>query len=245
MLNDTKLKREIINNPTAEYILDNLSPVYGDGYVALNLINNLGLRMGNLIDLCKDLSKEGSPITATWSLDIWEDSLGLARNTSLSIDERRRRIMNLKVSRFSSNPYKLKRIIKDFAGLDAEIIENTARYTFTIKIFFDSNTNRIDLDEAFNEINKVKHSHIIYNVQLFTEVEQKIYYGMYAQKAKKHTIFPARPQDKNINLNVYFGGTVARKKVVRKLRGINVFIEENDKRYEVTGPGGEILDYER
>lgn len=78
-----------------------------------------------------------------------------------------------------------------------------------------------------------------------TFAKHKIYYGMYAQKLKKHTIFPAKPQDKNIDLNVYFGGTVARKKVIRKLRVINIFIEENNKRYEVTGPGGEILDYER
>lgn len=163
MLNDTKLKRQIIDNPTAEYILDNLSPVYGGGYVALHMINKLGLRMGNLIKLCQDLSKEGSPITATWSLDIWEDSLGLARDPELTIEQRRKRILSLKVSRFSSNPYKLKKIIKDFAGLDAEILENTARYTFTIKILFDNSRKLIDLNRAFAEIDAVKHAHIIYN----------------------------------------------------------------------------------
>lgn len=108
----------------------------------------------------------------------------------------------------------------------------------------DSFKNKQHADSFFKALWAIKNTRSWLEALVFIK-KHKIYYGMYAQKAKKHTIFPAKPQDKNLDLNVYFGGTVARKKVVRKLRVINIFIEENNKRYEVTGPGGEILDYER
>lgn len=158
------------------------------------------------------------------------DSLG-------NVDERIAKIITKMRGKRTTTESVILEICRLF-GFEATFEENYKHYSFIIgtKNFRLSNA-------AIKAIGEIKPAHL--GIILKILFEQKIYYGMYAQKAKKHTIFPARPQDKNINLNVYFGGAVARKKVIRKLRGINVFIGENNKRYEVTGPGGEILDYER
>lgn len=244
MLYDTELKKKIITNKTAEYIVDNLSPVYGEDYVGLNIINTMGVRLGDLIKFITQLGYEGTPFKATWSLDYWEDSLDLPRDPKLNTQQRRDRIINYRLTRFSSNPWKLNKIIKDFTGQDNEIIENTDEYTFSIAIEMLDGLDFKKLIAALEEINSVKPAHIIY--KLILRARQAIYYGLADQRRHKVTIYPNEAEDQTVVQPLYFAAGYYAKKIKTKDLPIEVWIlDEYGMQAEVTGYGGERLKYDR
>lgn len=178
-----------------------------------------------------------------YGISRYEKMLGIEPEREEGLNERRKRVYllwNRKIKWTHRTLIEWMNAAVGEGNYDMNILYNEYGIEFSFFVFknFSSNTRWLA-----KQLRKIIPANLWIRFRIVNL--HKIYYGMYAQKLKKHTIFPAKPQDKNIDLNVYFGGTVARKKVVRKLRVINIFIEENKNRYEVTGPGGEILDYER
>lgn len=242
MLYDTDLKKKIITNKTAEYIVDNLSPVYGEDYVGLNIINTMGVRLGDLIRFITQLGYEGTPFKATWSLDYWEDSLDLPRDPKLNTQQRRDRIINYRLTRFSSNPWKLNKIIKDFTGQNSEIIENTDEYTFSIAVEMLDGLDFNKLIAALEEMNSVKPAHIIY--KLILRARQAIYYGLADQRRHKVTIYPNEAEDQSWPLPVFYAAGTYAKRIRTKDIPIEVWrYDDYGLEQEVSGHGGERLKY--
>lgn len=242
MLYDTELKKKIITNKTAEYIVDNLSPVYGEDYVGLNIINTMGVRLGDLIKFITQLGYEGTPFRATWSLDYWEDSLDLPRDPKLNTQQRRDRIINYRLTKFSSNPWKLNKIIKDFTGKDSEIIENTDEYTFSIAVEMLGGLSLDKLIEALEEINSVKPAHIVY--KLILRSRQAIYYGLAEQRRHKVTIYPNEAEDQRWHLPLFYAAGTYAKRIRTKDIPFEVWrYDDYGLEQEVSGHGGERLKY--
>ena len=73
--------------------------------------------------------------TATYSLDMWEDEFGLERNTSLTLMQRRARIL----AKLNSNPPATVKMLENlvFQTLSANavtIVEHPAEYSFTVYV---------------------------------------------------------------------------------------------------------------
>lgn len=159
-----------------------------------------------------------------------------------SLDERRKKVYAVWNKKSKWTHRTLEEWLEETVGLDNcnfELHYNDYKIEFKIYLY----KEKLNHQWLLKELRKIVPANLGFIFKLISY--QNIYYGMYAQTAKKHLISPAKPQNKNISLGVYFGGGVVCKKVIRSLKVSNVFIKENGGTYEVTGPNGEVLDYER
>lgn len=113
---DTELMLEILTSRTARAILDELSPIYGEGRVALWLFQIIGAELDETRTWTAETMDQVVPHTATWSLDYWEDELALPRNSELTTQQRRARILSYLRTRAPMNPYTLAGVASGAAG---------------------------------------------------------------------------------------------------------------------------------
>lgn len=113
----TEMMRSIVKSETAQKLLDWVSPVYGNSYVGLWLFQAIGVLMGEIDEICETLKLETNPETATLLLDQWEDQYGIPRDTSLSVRQRRARIVAKRQTNGPCNPAALEDAIAAALGL--------------------------------------------------------------------------------------------------------------------------------
>ena len=163
MRQPTDLMRTILTDETAQKIIDWVPPVYGDSYVGLWIIQAIGALMGEVRGICEALMYETSPATATLLLDQWEDQYGLQRDSSLSIEERRSRIVQKRMYRGPCNPFTLAMAVSSaLGGVQVDILENVAKNTFAV-VLADSVD---DVSPAVAVLERMKPAHLIYEFRV-------------------------------------------------------------------------------
>lgn len=163
----TELMRSILTSEMAQTIIDYVSPIYGNSYVGLWLFQAIGAAMGRVYDLAEALRYETNPSTATLLLDYWEDHYGIPRDSSLTIEQRRARIIARTQSKGPCNPTVLAAAISGaIGGLPVDITERVAKNTFlvTIREYID------DITPVVAVLEKMKPAHLIYQIRVATKM---------------------------------------------------------------------------
>lgn len=166
MKNQTELMRAILTNKKAQEIIDYVSPIYGNSYVALWIYQAIGTVLGEVCDIAEQLMNETNPATADLLLDYWEDHYGISRDSSLTKEQRRIRIIAKTQSRGSCNPSRLATAVSAaLGGVPVEITENVAKNTFLVNIreVVDS------INPAVAVLERMKPAHLIYQIQVATQ----------------------------------------------------------------------------
>ena len=109
----------ILTSPAARDIVSQLSPIYGEARAALWLFQVIGAELDDTRKWTGELIDQVTPHRATWTLDYWEDELGIPRDPTLSTEKRRERILSYLRNRAPMNPHTLARIASAAAN-DAE-----------------------------------------------------------------------------------------------------------------------------
>lgn len=163
MRQPTELMRSILTNEMAQDIIDWVPPVYGDSYVGLWIFQAIGTLIGEIRGICEALMYETSPATATLLLDQWEDQYGLLRDSSLSVEERRSRIVRKILSRGPCNPVTLAMAVSSaLGGVQVEILENVAKNTFAVVLADVVD----DVTPAVAVLERMKPAHLIYEFRV-------------------------------------------------------------------------------
>lgn len=163
MRQPTELMRSILTDEMAQKIIDWVPPVYGDSYVGLWIFQAIGTVLGEVRDICEALMYETSPATATLLLDQWEDQYGLMRDSSLTIEQRRARIVQKRLTRGPCNPATLALAVSNaLGGIKVEIQENVAKNTFAV-VLADALE---DLSPAIPVLERMKPAHLIYEFRV-------------------------------------------------------------------------------
>lgn len=163
MRQPTELMRSILTDKMAQDIIDWVPPVYGDSYVGLWIFQAIGTLIGEIRGICEALMYETSPATATLLLDQWESQYGLPRDSSLSVEARRSRIVWKILSRGPCNPSILAAAVSSaLGGLRVDIRENTAKNTFEVLLYDQVN----DLSPAIAVLDRMKPAHLIYEIRI-------------------------------------------------------------------------------
>ena len=163
MRQPTDLMRTILTDEMAQRIIDWIPPVYGDSYVGLWIIQAIGSLMGEVRSICEALMYETTPATATLLLDQWEDQYGLPRDSSLTVEERRSRIVRKIQSRGPCNPLTLATAVSAaLGGIQVDIQENVAKNTFAV-VFADVVD---DVSPAVAVLERMKPAHLIYEFRV-------------------------------------------------------------------------------
>lgn len=104
-------------------------------YTAQN--NAKGEELDIIHSIIEDMPNQFNPQTATWGLGLWEEMLGITRETENIVDRRSRVMMKL-LTLQKITPISLERLIKNVAGANIDIIRNIAPYTFLARVRDDS-----------------------------------------------------------------------------------------------------------
>lgn len=168
MRHQTEMMRSIVTNKTAQKMLDWVSPIYGNSYVGLWIFQAIGVVMGNIDDICEALKLETNPATATLLLDQWEDQYAIPRDSSLTAEQRRLRIVTKLQSRPPCNPAALEAAVSEaLGGAPVEVTENVAKNTFLVTI----RDYVPDIAPAVAVIERMKPAHLIYRLQMTTQMD--------------------------------------------------------------------------
>lgn len=164
----TQLMRDILTNEKAQEIIDYVSQVYGSSYVGLWLFQAIGTVLGQVCDISSELRYETSPATATTLLPYWERDYNLPTDTTLTVEQRRARIITAMRSRGACTPERLAAAISSaLGGVMVEVYERTGVNQFTVSI----RTAVKSLQPAIDVIEKMKPAHLTYVIHGVTEEE--------------------------------------------------------------------------
>lgn len=162
----TEMMRAILTNEKAQEIIDYVSQIYGDSYVALWIFQAIGTVMGEVYTMAEQLCYETNPATADLLLDYWEDHYGIARNPALSKEQRQASLIAKTQSRGPCNPNALENAVSAaLGGVEVEITENVAKNTFLVNIreVVDS------INPAVAVLERMKPAHLIYQIRVATQ----------------------------------------------------------------------------
>lgn len=156
------MMRSILTDATAQKIIDYVSPIYGNSYVGLWIIQAIGALLGEVKGICSDLMNETTPATSTLLLDYWEDQYGLISDRRLTFEQRRNRIVQKLLTRGPCNPAVLAAAVSTaLGGVRVDIEEHVAKNKFAVVV----SESVDDITPALEVLEKRKPAHLIYEIR--------------------------------------------------------------------------------
>ena len=180
----TELMEEILTSPQAQKIIDYVSPIYGESYVFLWLFQAIGMILDEGESFPEEFANQVTPVTATWSLEFWEKEYGITPDPDWTIEQRRIYIIDRITSRKPINPKRIKDLVSEFYGFDSEIIENSAKNTFTVLI----RGYVTNIDKIKAAINEIKPAHLLCDYKLEAPTTIENYHRIHATAMEKYKV---------------------------------------------------------
>ena len=174
---DTEMMRKILTSQMAREILNQLAPIYGEARVALWLFQSIGWQLDDMKEWAQEVMDQVTPHRATWSLDYWEDELGISRDPTLSTEKRRERVLSYMRYRAPMNPYTLARIASSAAdNAECRIEERTGKpANFTVWVTGFPNTK--DRQKIMSAIDRAKQARLSYDIKYQQNTTGAVYVG--------------------------------------------------------------------
>jgi hypothetical protein len=155
-------------SPAAKRMLKTVSPIYDNAYVAKWMFHVMGLEIDEAWQFIEELRLQAFPETATWGIVYWEQQYHIPPDESLSIEERRRRVIIKRGKRKPMNPARIEKLTRDITGRQAVVTERNEEYVFFIAIL--PGESEVDYQELINTIRSVKPSHLTPTILFQTDV---------------------------------------------------------------------------
>lgn len=169
----TDLMESILTSEEAQKIIDFVTPIYGEAYVFLWLIQVVGAALDECITCTDQYFNQVTPQTATWAIEFWEDEYAIIPDYSWDLAQRRQNVMDRMRCKAPITPKKIKDSVSAAIGRETIIVENTGKNKFGVYI----NGYTTDTKKVIELINKAKPAHLIYDfvVSDYTEAESTVY----------------------------------------------------------------------
>lgn len=171
MKQQTELMRHILKNETAQKIIDYVSPIYGDSYVGLWLYEAIGIVLSEIYEIAEQLRYETNPMTTELLMSYWEEHYDLYDDSSLTMEQRRARLLDKIRYRSSANPERLEQSMEAVLGVPVEITERVAKNTFQVNIV-GSVSDFKKIRQALSVLDRRKPAHLIYWINADTPVDE-------------------------------------------------------------------------
>lgn len=178
MKQPTELMEQILTSTEAQKIIDYLSPIYGEAYVFLWMLQSIGVALDEGETAIAEYMKQVTPSTATWTLKYWENQYGIIPDPEWTTQQRQENIKAAMRYRAPINPAKIEDTLSNILGKEVDILENTAKNKFSIYVkgYVDDNLRK----KAVDAVDRAKPAHLIYELVVsdFVEVDITNYYGI-------------------------------------------------------------------
>ncbi len=140
--NTTEMIERIVLSEWGRKMLNMIAPCYGNSYAMLSIFQAVGVALDEVQTYVDDFFLQTSPVTATWSINIWEESVGIVPSSNdftYDLENRREAVIKKLWERNAMPPEKLAQIAKVVSGVNVGIIENTSPDKFAVDLpdFYD------------------------------------------------------------------------------------------------------------
>jgi hypothetical protein len=159
-------------SPAAKRMMKTVSPIYDRSYVAKWIFQVMGMEMDEAWKFFEELRLQAFPETATWGIVYWEQRYHIPPDDSLTIEERRQRVIIKRGKRRPMNPARIEQFTRDITGREAIVTERNGEYVFFIAIL--PGESAVDYQELIDTIKSVKPSHLAFKVLFETDVSMTI-----------------------------------------------------------------------
>jgi|CZCA01.1.fsa_nt_gi hypothetical protein len=147
----------MIASAKGKRFLEYISPIYEQSIIMQAILEAIGAEWDDVDRLTDEVFAQLFPQTATWGIVYWERLVGIPRNDSLSIEQRRARVLTRMQTRWPVTKSRLEQIVNQFvSSKDARIQERYADYSFDIILPFGG----FDYSEVTRLIEEVKPAHL-------------------------------------------------------------------------------------
>lgn len=167
----TELMEQILTNTKAQEIIDYVSQIYGESYVGLWIYQAIGTVLGNTESLASQLRYETNPATTTLMIAYWENAYGIQPDDTMTLQQRRNRIISVIGSRGAVTPARLASAISGaLGGVQVEVTERTGPNQFRVMVRGAVRS----LDPARAIIDKMKPAHLTYQIVGIEQMDANI-----------------------------------------------------------------------
>lgn len=179
----TQMMEQILKSPEAQRISRMISPVYGEAYTFLWLIQAVGMALDETREWTAKIATEVTPATATWSIGYWEQEYGTRPEPWWTLEQRRQNVINFMHYVQPMPPRRLSEIVSNDAAVPVDVIERTGKNKFSVVSRFNTN----GFERVRKVIDKYKPAHLIYDLYVSRQVfpDLAILYAGAAATAKR------------------------------------------------------------
>lgn len=219
----SKPELDIIRSPEAEAFLRSVTKgFYNQSFIGLWIYEVIGREWDELREWSEGMRTEIHPQTCTWSIGIWEWVYGFPPDETLTLEERRRRVLSRVFSAKPINPEVLRRGISATAGAEAEVKDFVSPYTFGVTLRITNNP--IPLERILRYIYETKPAHLsVASVEVvFPKIESTIRIGGTAGNATTINV-PLEADRYSFQDTLFAGGSAGAAATIGMMEGQDTF----------------------
>ena len=132
------------------------------------LLDTLGLSAQEMAELVEDVKKQFFITTATWSLPLWEQQVGIVPAASATEQDRRNAIQARLLAGGTTNAETICRMATAMTGYDARVIENDD-YSFTLEFLGETDgIAELELSGLTDAVNLISPAHLRFIIARIT-----------------------------------------------------------------------------
>ena len=179
----------MITSPKGKKFLGYISPIYEQSVIMQAIMEAIGVEWDEAEKLADEVLAQLFPQTATWGIMYWEWLLGIPPNDSLSIEQRRARVLTRMQTRWPMTKERMEQLVRTFCqDKQAFIREFFDQYRFEV-VF--SLTQPVDLGTVYEIIEEAKPAHLGYSLAArLRQGEKRVFIGSALVAGEEITVYP-------------------------------------------------------
>lgn len=181
-----------------------------------------------------------------YGISRYERILGIEPGKNESLEERRKRVYLLWNKKIRWTHRTFLKWLDVYLGKDnCKLSLDYDKYGIEIEVTIKGSLY-FDLDDLGRQVRDIIPANLTQFIRIRFIRDQKIYYGMYGQKAKRITIMAVKPEDRVFNIPTYYGIGQVRKRLKRRAIMPDVWTVDDVGMMKEIEDGSEVdMKYER
>ena len=179
----------MITSLKGKKFLGYISPIYEQSVIMQAVMEAIGAEWDDVDRLTDEVFAQLFPQTATWGIVYWERLVGIPRNDSLSIEQRRARVLTRMQTRWPMTKERMEQLVRTFSqDKQAFIREFFDQYRFEVLF---SLTQPIDLETVYEVIEEAKPAHLSYSLAVkLGQGEKRVFISSTLLAGEEITVYP-------------------------------------------------------
>lgn len=179
----------MIASAKGKRFLEYISPIYEQSIIMQAILEAIGAEWDEAEKLADEVLAQLFPQTATWGIVYWERLVGIPRNDSLSIEQRRARVLTRMQTRWPMTKERMEQLVRTFSkDKQAFIREFFDQYRFEVLF---SLTQSVDLGIVYEVIEEAKPVHLGYSlVARLRQGEKRVFISSTLLASEEITVYP-------------------------------------------------------